>query len=178
MSCAVLRVQVVDGDAIEPQVIDQYVAIVSGKRWCNVCEERPGVLDRRRDPCIESWRPPCESSSGEHAEGCGAATAVVSDKDGFPGVVDGNIARSAPVGSNSIDEAQLVPGNRKRGDGTAFFSVEVVHLVDSVEMAAIGRKRQEAGIDSRCRQPEWRHDSRVSIPTKPVDAPAGVPLSV
>ncbi len=67
----------------------------------------------------------------------------------------------------------LSPVTCKGGDGTALFSVEVVHLVDGVEMAAIGRERQEAGVHSGRRQAEWRHGARVSIPTKPVDASAG-----
>ena len=53
------RVQVIDGDAIQPQVIDQDVAIVAGYGGAMGVRIWPGVPGRRRGRCIESWRLPC-----------------------------------------------------------------------------------------------------------------------
>ena len=77
-------------------------------------------------------------------ERCGAAAAIVGDKNRFAREIDGDFAGSAAAGGTRIDGFQLRPFNSKGRDGTAVFSAIIINLVDGVKMAAIGRKASES----------------------------------
>src|SRR6204780_4969437 len=101
------RVQVIDGDAIQAQVIDQHIAIVTGYGGAMCVRGGLAFGIRAVARVLKAGGGFAEPSSWEHPEGCGAAAVIVSDKDGFPRVIDRDIARSSTPGGNNIDESQL-----------------------------------------------------------------------
>ena len=147
MSCAVLRVQMIDGDPIQTQIIDQHVAIVRG--YGGAMGVRSGLAFRVGAVAgvLKAGDGLAEGAVFQYPEGCGAAAVIVGDEDGFAGKVDRDIARASAAGGNRIDRLQLGGTRRRqRKSPNRSSSAIFIHLVDGVEMAAIRRQGRKLGL--------------------------------
>ena len=115
-----------------------------------------------------------------YAIGRGATPVIVGHKSGLAGKVDGDFARAAAEGRNSVERLQLAGGalDGKGTDGTAFGAMVLIHFVDRVEVFTVGRQGEKAGVDGCCRQPYELERACIRVPAIGVDSLTGAAFVV